>query len=172
MAARTDVFDLGTLGLSSGEARRLEFAVALGTLELGGERYQVLAERVPVVLDSVRTSAGWTLRLRFEAELSGPCMRCLGDARVPFAVDAREVHEDGGIEDPELRSPYVEGGDLDLQAWGHDALLLTLPAALLCREACRGLCAECGANLNEVGEHVHPGEGDPRWAKLSEIRFE
>jgi uncharacterized protein len=37
---------------------------------------------------------------------------------------------------------------------------------------CRGLCPECGANLNDDPEHAHEAEPDPRWAKLSEIRFE
>jgi len=40
--------------------------------------------------------------------------------------------------------------------WARDLLADALPARLLCREECRGLCPVCGANLNEAGEaHVH-----------------
>ena len=47
------------------------------------------------------------------------------------------------------------------------------PALLLCRPDCLGLCAICGANLNEAGpDHGHEPEPDPRWAKLSELRFD
>jgi uncharacterized protein len=172
MAQRTDVLDLGTLGLSAGEGRRLELAVAIDPLTLGGERYEPVPGPIPVVLDAARTNGGWALRVRFEATLDGPCMRCLEDAGVPFMVDAREVHQEGGGDDPELRSPYFAGEDLDLQAWARDALMLALPAQVVCREECRGLCAECGANLNEAAEHVHERAPDSRWAKLSEIRFE
>jgi uncharacterized protein len=55
----------------------------------------------------------------------------------------------------------------------RDALALSLPATLLCREDCAGLCATCGANLNDAGpDHSHERAPDPRWAKLSEIRFD
>ena len=73
----------------------------------------------------------------------------------------------------ELDSPYVEDGMLDLAAWAHDALALTLPRAILCREDCAGLCPVCGVDLNTAGsDHHHEAEPDPRWAKLSEVRFD
>jgi uncharacterized protein len=44
---------------------------------------------------------------------------------------------------------------------------------IVCSEECLGLCAVCGQNLNRAGlEHEHEREPDPRWAKLSEVRFE
>lgn len=65
-----------------------------------------------------------------------------------------------------------EAEALDLHAWARDALALALPAQITCRAECRGLCPQCGVNLNEEPEHEHEREPDPRWAKLSEIRFE
>lgn len=169
---RTDTFDLGGLRLSSGEGRKLELNVGLGTLELGAERYPAVPAVVPVRLDISRTTGqGYALRLRFSAGLEGPCMRCLEPARPIFEVDAREVSQPGQTD--ELDSPYVAGGILDLAAWAHDALVLALPAALLCRPDCAGLCPVCGENLNLAGDqHHHEPEPDPRWAKLSEIQFD
>ena len=63
-------------------------------------------------------------------------------------------------------------GELDLAAWVRDALALTLPTQITCRPECAGLCAQCGANLNEDPEHAHEAVPDARWAKLSEIRFD
>ena len=52
--------------------------------------------------------------------------------------------------------PYVHGYQLDLESWARDAIAESLPAQILCRDDCRGLCAVCGADLNEVGdEHAH-----------------
>jgi uncharacterized protein len=172
MALRTDTFDLGALRLSSGEGRRLQLGVALGSFDFGGERYAPGAPLVPAVLDVSRmTGGGYALRLRFEAAIEGPCMRCLDDAAPSFAVDAREVDQPGGGE--ELSSPYVEGELLDLAAWAHDAYALTLPAQVLCRDDCAGLCPECGENLNAAEpEHGHERAPDPRWAKLRELRLE
>ncbi len=173
MPLRTDSFDLGGLHLHTGEGRRLELSVAIDPFELGGERYPVRPDPVPVRLDvSKTTGGGYALRLRFEAGLEGPCMRCLEPAEPVFSVEAREVSQPGG-EDEELTSPYVDGGALDLRAWARDALALELPQQLLCREDCRGLCPICGADLNAAGPgHEHEREPDPRWAKLKELRLE
>jgi uncharacterized protein len=172
MGMRTDTFDLGGLRLSAGEARRLALDVAIDPFVLAGERYAVEPALVPSRLDISRTTGeGYALRLRFDATLVGPCMRCLEPASPVFSVDAREVSQPG--ESDELSSPYVERGVLDLHAWARDALALALPATLLCRAECSGLCPVCGADLNRTGtEHAHEREPDPRWAKLSELRFE
>jgi uncharacterized protein len=172
MSLRTDAFDLGGLHLTAGEGRRLTLNVAIEPFSLGGERYPVEPKIVPTRLDVSRTNAaGYALRLRFEATVTGPCMRCLEEAEPTFAIDAREVSQPGGGE--ELSSPYVENEVLDLRGWARDALALALPATLLCREDCAGLCDVCGENLNQAGpEHRHEAGPDPRWAKLSEIRFE
>jgi uncharacterized protein len=139
---------------------------------LGGDRYAVDPELVQVKLDLSRTTGnGYALRLRFDASLVGPCMRCLEPAAPEFHVDAREISVPGQGE--ELESPYVEHEVLDLAAWARDALALSLPEKLLCRADCAGLCAVCGADLNEAGpEHGHEREPDPRWSKLSELRFD
>lgn len=173
MSIRTDTFDLGGLRLTSGEGRRLELSVVVEPFALGTDQYPVGPTPVPVTLDVSRTTGqGYALRLRFTATLHGPCMRCLEPAAPTFAVDAREISQPDA-EDPELESPYVLDQVLDLAAWARDALALALPPAVTCRPECAGLCAVCGANLNVAGPEHHHDEGpDPRWAKLSEIRFD
>jgi uncharacterized protein len=173
MPLRTDVFDLPRLGLTSGEGRRLDLHVHVEPFSFGGQTYAARPDVVPVRLDVSRTTgSGWALRLRYAVSVSGPCMRCLEQADPRFEVDAREV-EQPGTSDDELSSPYVnDDGELDLAAWARDAVALTLPAQITCRADCAGLCAQCGANLNEDPDHAHDAAPDPRWAKLSEIRFE
>jgi uncharacterized protein len=168
---RADAFDLAALGLSSGEGRRLNLHVKLDPFDFGGERYEVSQALIPVRLDVSRTMhSGWALRLRFQVELQGPCMRCLEPASPVFGVDAFEVDQPGGGE--ELASPYLADGELDLAGWARDALALTLPAQIVCREDCAGLCPQCGVNLNGDPEHGHERAPDPRWAKLSDLRFD
>jgi uncharacterized protein len=172
MPLHTDTFDLGGLRLSAGEGRRLECNVGIDRFELGGESYAVEPEVVPVALDISRTTgAGYALRLSFQATLNGPCMRCLSPAARSFSVVAREVSQPG--EGEELQSPYLNDGVLDLRRWARDALALTLPAQVLCRADCAGLCPVCGVDLNLAGDdHAHEREPDPRWAKLAELHFE
>ena len=170
MAARTDDFDLGRLRLSSGEGRRLdELSAHVDPFEFGGQRYEVVGGEVPMVLDVSRmTAGGYSLRIRFDAELEGPCMRCLGAAHPTFSIDSREIDQPGGGE--ELESPYVDDEVLDLHAWARDALALALPSQILCKEDCAGLCPECGKDLN-LEPHEHEKAPDPRWSALKDLKL-
>ena len=170
MAARTDIFDLGRLSLTPGEGRKLDLAVRLDDFSFGGQEYGVEPREVPIRLDVSRmTGHGYSLRLRFEAGVTGPCMRCLDHAHPPFEVDAREVDQPNAGD--ELDSPYVTADDLDVHGWARDALALALPAQIVCRTDCAGLCPTCGENLNE-NPHEHEPEPDPRWSKLRELKLD
>lgn len=172
MSSRADTFDLGSLRLHSGEGRKLALAVTIEPLTLAAEKYVVTPPVVPVRLDvSCTTGDGYALRLRLQATIEGPCMRCLEPAALVLTVDAREVSMPGGTD--ELDSPHVQSEILALGDWAREALVLVLPATVVCRPDCAGLCAVCGVNLNTAGaEHHHDAEPDPRWAKLAELRFD
>ena len=172
MAGRTDVFDLGRLQLASGQGRAVDLRVELEELEFGGQSYASEDPLTDALLDVTRTRGGYSLRLRFDARLAGPCMRCLEDAGTAVAIDAREVEQPGGGDD-DLSSPYVDGDEIDVRSWARDALALALPAQIVCRAECRGICAVCGENLNDApADHAHERAPDPRFAKLSELRFD
>jgi len=170
VAGINNIFDLGRLRLSSGEGASADARIELDQIELGGQRYRAPGGAVDARVDVSRTTSGFALRLRYEVRLEGPCMRCLEAADDTIAIDAREVDQPGGGDD--LRSPYLDGDELDLKSWARDALVLALPVRILCTAECRGLCGICGANLNEDPEHAHEREPDSRWAKLSELRFD
>ncbi len=168
----THDLDLAGLRLSAGEGRRLRLEVPIDTLELGGERYQARPSSAPVELDvSKMAGGGYALKLALSATLNGPCMRCLKEAAPEVEVQAREVDVPG--EGEELASPYVHDETLDVAAWAHDAFALAAPVKVLCKDDCLGLCPECAIDLNEAGpEHGHERAGDPRWAKLSELKLD
>jgi uncharacterized protein len=167
----TDTIDLGRLSLSPGEGRRVDVLVRIDPFEFGGQGYAAAPDAVEARVEAARTMRGYSLRLRFDANLSGPCMRCLEAARPLLSVDTREVDQPG--DGDELESPYVAGDTLDVHAWARDALALELPAQIVCRDDCRGICSVCGENLNSAGpDHHHEVARDPRWSKLSELRFE
>jgi uncharacterized protein len=169
--ATHQIIDLGRLALSPGEGRRIDVELDPGPLELAGQDYAFVGRTVGGRLDLSRTAAGHAMRLAFAGELGGPCMRCLEPAEITVEVEAREVDQ-AGAADEDLISPYVSEGMLDIGAWAHDAVALALPAKLLCRPDCAGLCAGCGASLNDAdpAEHEHGAARDPRWAKLDELR--
>jgi uncharacterized protein len=172
--APQQTLDLDGLALVPGGGTRLELAVEPGPVKLGGETYAGTGEPAEARLDVSRTASGYAFRLRFGAEISGPCVSCLEPATRTIEVDAREVHQQGS-DDEELESPYVEDEhELRLADWTRDALVLATPTRFLCRDDCAGLCAVCGKTLNDApeGAHEHEAEPDPRWAKLRELELE
>jgi uncharacterized protein len=173
MSQATTIIDLARLSLSHGEGRRLELPVRLEPLRLGGQAYVASPETVEARLEVSRPSGGYAFHLSFPLRVEGPCMRCLEGAGLDVEVDAREATQEG-TDDEELRSPYVADDELDLGRWAHDAAILALPAQLLCRPDCAGLCPVCGESLNDAdpADHQHETEPDPRWAKLRELKLE
>ena len=165
--------DLECLALSHGQARALDLEVGLEPIELGGQTYAPAGEGSEARLDVSRTTTGYALRLRFSSQLNGPCVRCLEEAATDLELDTREVDQ-GGTADEELRSPYVSEGNVDLDRWANDALVLAFPAQPLCRSECAGLCSVCGESLNDADPeaHRHDQGGDPRMAKLRDLKLE
>jgi len=94
------------------------------------------------------------------ADLALECVRCLEP--VAFSAHA-EISEEFRIrdfqvvsgadqpEDEELDESLLavfKGGELDLDEYLRQHLLLAVPSFPVCRDDCRGLCPHCGANLN------------------------
>jgi uncharacterized protein len=143
--------------LSFGERNEVErrLFVDVASFSLGGVGYEVVGGGLDLLFRVSRVGRRMTLRGDGEAVLSGPCQRCLGEAALSVPVACIEYVADGeSVAGDE--QPYVHGYLLDLESWARDAIAESLPAQILCRDDCRGLCAVCGADLNEVGdEHAH-----------------
>lgn len=171
------VIDLRRLDLAPGAGARVDVPVALGGIALGGQPYSPDPGEVGARLDVGSSGSGLGLRLRFATTLRGPCQRCLAPSAVDVAVDAREFQASGRADadepDDDLDCEYLSGParmDLDVAAWARDAMVEVVPMSVLCREGCAGLCARCGADLNEGPCDCADDEGDPRWAALAELR--
>ena len=84
------------------------------------------------------------------------CVRCLKgfelQVRPPFDLYAERAGTGRrGDEEALERDEYMkfhDGRKLDLGEAAREVLLLELPMAPHCREGCRGLCPECGADRN------------------------
>jgi uncharacterized protein len=70
----------------------------------------------------------------------------------------------------DLEFSFYQGDEVDLSPLIREQTLLALAERPLCREECRGLCPQCGANLNEsdCGCVVRPP--DPRLAVLLSLK--
>lgn len=165
-------FPLRALRLRPGEEHREAISIELAPLTLGGSAYDPTPTAVGADLVVQRAQSGDLFHLRFAARVEGPCMRCLGHAAVDVAVDAQEYESSDPAAAEELRSDYVRDGELEVGAWAHDQVMLSLPEPILCRADCAGLCPLCGKNLNDEPHEHEEVLADPRWAALEALRTE
>lgn len=115
------------------------------------------------------------VRGRVKTRLELECSRCLEALEIPvdsaFDLHYLPYEQNVGeaereIAEEDLATAYYREGMLDLAELLKEQFELALPMKPLCAEACRGLCQECGANLNRTDCGHAPRWEDPRLAAL------
>jgi uncharacterized protein len=149
-------FDLRSLRFGDASEVWRRVPVEIDPFVYGGLDYEVPEGSVDLLLTAARVGDNITLSAEFETAVIGPCQRCLGVADVsvqPRGVEyVRHGESEGQEEDEE---GYVTSSSVDLGRWARDLIAEELSPKLLCRDDCRGLCAVCGADLNDEPEHRH-----------------
>lgn len=125
-----------------------------------------------------------SVRVTISARVSAACSRCLepggvainGELRYLYTLRSNleretssEKEREGEVDDEEIIavSSWDEIINLGELAW--ETLITSLPPAVQCSEDCRGLCPECGANLNKTQCGCKKETGDPRFEKLRKL---
>ncbi len=120
-----------------------------------------------------------------KAVASMPCSRCL--ETVPLSLESRFaltfskdqpiVTEEDTDQEIELSAeemgliPYT-GEDIDLREAIQEQVIIALPLQPLCRPDCRGLCPQCGADLNRETCNCQPPVFNNRFGNLKDIKIE
>lgn len=106
-----------------------------------------------------------------KCSLLGLCDRCGVDVNVPLQCDFEEsftnLKEKADEEDELIH--FFEGDTIDLLPYVAQTIFLNMPMKTLCREDCKGLCPECGINLNEKECSCDKSPIDPRLAVLADL---
>jgi uncharacterized protein len=95
-----------------------------------------------------RTQNGLLFSGSFKAHTRLICGRCLEDFDLPLQTDFEEVYTYPDYPLSENETFIPENGFLDLEELIGDFLLLEIPINPVCKEDCKGLCKECGQDLN------------------------
>ena len=113
-----------------------------------------------------RTAQGLYGQGDLRASTALDCVRCLVpfDQEISARVNDLFVHPSGAASEPLLTIP--EAAILDLGPLLREYFLLDVPLQPVCRSDCKGLCPECGNNLNESACRHPASDIDPRLAGL------
>jgi uncharacterized protein len=148
----------------------LNFVAKLAEFDL--DNHPNLHDDVQITVELEKRPPHYFLKNRVRVAGRFLCDRCakeietsvLGESRSVFSSD-----EDMAARDEEIHLIAADAKELDVTGDIRDTLVLALPMKLLCSEGCRGLCAGCGANLNEESCRCAAPGADPRWEALRKL---
>ena len=125
------------------------------------------------VSGNVRDEGGCiTLTCTADVDYTSPCARCYKPVEGTLHLRwQKDVAVPGTLQN-EDNDDYVftEGDRLEISTLLIEQILLDFPAKILCREDCKGLCPQCGADLNQGQCSCNKKEIDPRLAILADLR--
>lgn len=99
----------------------------------------------------------------------GFCDRCADELKKDFSLNVKKiVVEELQNENDDDNYIVVKNRTLDLKELVYEEVSLSLPTKVLCKEDCKGLCAQCGANLN-VSKCDCKKDVDPRLSALLQL---
>ena len=144
-----------------------------------GDAYEIAAP-VDLEFDVHKDKDKFRLAGRVRTELELTCSRCAEPYRFPVDAEfdirylpaaAASSEADTEVAEDDLETSYYgDDQQIDLGELMREQFYLALPMKPLCREDCKGLCAQCGTNLNTGTCDCAPVWEDPRLAALKAIK--
>ena len=144
-----------------------------------GDTFRVI-EPVSMSFDVDRQE---TNRFRVSGRLAGAvelnCSRCLEPFRLPvettfdlrYAPRTENVGEgEREVDEDDLSTAFYDDEQIDLGQLMIEQFQLVVPMKPLCREDCRGLCPQCGTNLNTGSCTCSAQWADPRFDALKRLK--
>lgn len=136
----------------------------------------------PMVITLTVNRRGRTVMARghFRGALRFLCSRCAAEACLE--LDSKFLHifvarahrfalPEGSDDLLEAEYTFYEGRTVDVEPVAAEEFVMSLRWFPLCREDCKGLCQQCGQNLNEASCQCKADAVDPRWAALKTIKL-
>ena len=105
-------------------------------------------------IDLIRIQDGLIAQTVFDAEVNSECSRCLKPFQEKIHSEFEEYFTFPYADSSEDEIKVPEDGNIDFKPILHDYMLMELPINPICQPDCRGLCINCGQDLNQAAcEH-------------------
>ena len=153
--------------ISSSEGMRIQKTAEFGmdTITFQSGSFPVLAKE-PIEL-TITNTGDRNLEIRGTGKITVgiPCDRCLEPVATVFDMKLTDEDRVNDLDE----SSYLTGMDLDVDQLVYLEVLMSWPLKVLCREDCKGICSQCGKNLNDGPCGCVEEPKDPRMAAISDI---
>ena len=142
--------------------------------------YFSLPDLARVQLKIGRSIETYSFKGSVACAVGGECCRCLEGIEESLQTDFRLLVQRKRASEEELEAVDEEeevmildpgAKSVDLKKEIREALVLALPLRVFCTPDCKGLCTQCGTNLNKSDCGCSDKRDDTRWAALKELKF-
>ncbi|MBE7032351.1 MAG: DUF177 domain-containing protein [Ruminococcaceae bacterium] len=163
------ILDLSTIVNVDG--KKLDFE---GQLDFTGREEQGVSFISPVTVCGRLSNMGGSLELEAVAkmQLGFLCDRCLEAIEEDFECSFKEVLRKEDEKSSEDKNPDVmsfKGNSIELDEIVLNNIIVEVPLKHLCKEDCKGLCPNCGQNLNNGECQCDTRPTDPRFDILDKL---
>lgn len=147
----------------------LRHNVDLSDLDFNG--VHAIEKPVEAVVKILSHAGVVDISLSVKFTYSALCDRCAApvEREYSFVLERTLVREFSGDDFDDDRYILVEDAKLDIDELVNSEVILSLPSKFLCRDDCKGLCVQCGKNLNEGKCSCSQSKIDPRLEALKEL---
>ena len=103
--------------------------------------------------------------------VEGECRRCLTPVATPLQLEigALFTQDPEAVDDPDSYPVAPDATEIDVTPAVREELLLAAPRFVECREECKGICPQCGKDLNAGPCGCAPA-ADARWRPLKALK--
>lgn len=164
--------------IEEGTSRR-QVEVDIADLDLGEGDFRLVGP-LQVAFRINRSAQTFQLRGQLRAQLIGECCRCLEpveqelEAPLQLLLQRQQLsgeEREAAAEDEDIEILDPGAKQVELKERLREAVLLEMPLRVYCREDCRGLCPQCGHNLNSSPCACATVQADSRWAALRGLKL-
>ena len=140
-------------------------------LDLGNMAFPSVKEiKRPLAVEGTVYNEAGVVRLKAEVscDLICICDRCASEFCKTKQLDVEAVFADEIVNEDNVDIFLLDGNFADIDEVIINAFVLSMESKFLCRDDCKGLCPQCGKNLNE-GPCSCKSDVDPRLAVLEQL---
>ena len=141
---------------------------------IGGDKNTQLTSKFDIDLELTKVLREVTVSGNVRFSIEAPCSRCLKPVELDLNPEVNLVltpEESIDEEDDDVNHETYAGDEVDISDFIREQIAMALPVKVVCAEDCKGLCQNCGVNLNVEQCECETKSIDPRLEVLKNLKI-
>lgn len=141
-----------------------------GFLDKDYQQFYPFSFKVDVFLDKI--AKDFRVKVEIKSTAKFTCDRCLTDFEKNVNLKQEQIYKTDAVTeilDEDIVNLPLDATEIDLSDLLNEMVVVNHPIKVLCMDDCKGLCVNCGSNLNENKCQCADIQVDPRWDELRKL---